>query len=93
MTMVQETPNVIDPKRTIEELFGTGVSFILRVRFDSNAVDVNVTGGSAPPAGKAGFPKSDVALDEPIQITILPWEASPGCRTVIVNGVAYERCS
>ena len=82
----------LDPKMTIEEAF-PGRYLIVRIPLDqgSNGISVDHLGGQTPT--KPGFPKQNVGIPEaPVPITVLFWEASPGCSTVIVNGQAFEKC-
>lgn len=92
MALVYMTPDQVDVDRPIKEVF-PGANILVRIRLETDDVHVVFTGGNPPPSGKEGFPKSDVTFSEPLVITVVPWEASPGCKTVIINGVAYERCS
>jgi hypothetical protein len=77
--------------RTIEEQFGSNVLFVMVVKSDTPHVDIRA--GGNPNVPKPGFPKEDLKkLEDVTQITVIPWESSPGCRTICSNGNCYERC-
>jgi hypothetical protein len=92
MGLTYSTMDELDISKSVGEAF-PGSNIIVRIRLDTDEVQVIFSGGNKPPDDKRGFPKSDVTISEPLVITVLPWKSSPGCKTVIVNGVAYERCS
>jgi hypothetical protein len=92
MDIVYTEPNELDPKLTIEQAF-EGRFLVVKIPLDSGPSDIAVehVGGNRP--RKPNVPKNGVGIPEwPVPITVLYYEASPGCRTVIVNGVAYEKC-
>ncbi len=92
MALTYDTPRELDRKETIEQAFVERVIMVI-IPLGAGQPSVATVGGQPPASGKTGFPKQDVGMSEPPQIMVLSWDASPGCKTVIVNGVAYERCS
>lgn len=92
MALTYDDARELDPKMSIEQAFPDPVIMVV-IPLGAGHASVATVGGQPPPSGKCGFPKQGVGMSEPPQITVLSWDASPGCKTVIVNGVAYERCS
>lgn len=80
-----------DPEKTIKEEFGDDVIFIMVVDRKKTRVDLyhNKNATNSP-----DFPwnEPNVKMKEPDQITVLDTESSPGCKTIIINGRAYEKC-
>jgi hypothetical protein len=85
------SPPTFNPNNAIDAAFGNDLAFILVVRQNGNEVEIYERAGLSNPA-KPGLPKDKINLENFVQITVLCWEGSPGCKTVTVNGNTYEKC-
>lgn len=92
MEIIYQEPRELDPDMPIKEAF-EGRFLIVRIPLNQGPSGIAVDHIGGQQASKPNFPKQGVDLpDAPVAITVLYWEGSPGCRTVVVNGVAYEKC-
>jgi hypothetical protein len=80
-----------DPNDVIKNACGDDLAFIIVVRQNANEVVIYEKAGLSNPA-KPGLPKDKIKLENLVDITVLCWEGSPGCRTVCSNGTCYEKC-
>lgn len=84
-----EDAPAFDPGKTIREQFGDNVAFVIVVHYDKHEIELRRNPNCSY---EQAFPLENITLEEPTQITVIPWEQSPGCRGCVVNGRWYPCC-
>jgi hypothetical protein len=80
-----------DPSDVIKNAFGDDLAFIIVVPLNGTDVKIYEKDSLSNPT-KPGLPKHNITLENVVDITVLSWEGSPGCKTVCSNGNCYEKC-